>query len=75
VIYGPFFPAREITRTTIGLTGGVNVDFAVSHHLSVVPQAHVYWISREKPQNGTFSGLLSLDPFVFRAGIGIRASF
>ncbi|SRR5712691_812032 len=73
--YGPFFPAHEITRTTVGLTGGVNVDFVVSHHLIVVPQARLHWISREEAPNGTFSALLGLDSFVFRAAIGIRASF
>jgi hypothetical protein len=73
--YGPFFPAHEITRTTVGLTSGVNVDFAVSHYLSVVPQARLYWISREEAPNGSFSALLGLDSLVFRAAIGIRASF
>jgi hypothetical protein len=73
--YGAFFPAHEITRTTVGLTGGVNVDFVVSHHLSVVPQARLHWISREEAPNGPFSALLGLDSFVFRAAIGIRASF
>src|SRR5438105_8880079 len=66
---------REIARITVGVTGGANLDFSVSHHLSVVPQARLYWIAREGSPTGTghASALLGLNSLVFRAALSIRS--
>ena len=71
----PHGPQVDISRTTKGVMGGVGVEFPLSAHLSVVPEARFYWIAREDPSDGTPSALLGLSPFVFRAAATLRVSF
>jgi hypothetical protein len=71
--YGQFLPASDIARTTVGVTGGIDAAVAAGHHLSVVPQVRVHWVSRADASSG--DPTLGLASFVFRAAIGIRGSF
>ncbi len=73
--YDPIAPEQHITRTTYGVTGGVDLDISVGQHFSLVPQARVFLISREQSPSGTESATLGLSPLVFRAAVAIQASF
>jgi hypothetical protein len=73
-VYGPFGPETSITRDALGLTVGADVGVHVSSHVSIVPQARLHWISRTD-LNGSNSALLFLGPLVFRAAVGLRATF
>jgi hypothetical protein len=73
-LYGPYGPEISNTRDTLGAIGGVDVAIRVGAHVSVVPQARVYWIAREGT-SGSLSWSLYLSPFVFRPAVGLRATF
>jgi hypothetical protein len=74
-IYGPYGPETSIARETWGATAGADLGIPLGVHVSVVPQARVYWIAREDKTSGTLNSSLSLSPFVYRFAIGLRATF
>ncbi|SRR5712692_1855784 len=73
--YSAFGPKLEIARTTFGLTGGIDIDFAAGRHVSVVPQFRLHWIAGDDDNGGSSSALLHLDPLVLRAALTVRARF
>jgi hypothetical protein len=73
-LYGPYRPETSITHDALGVTAGADLGIPVGAHLSIVPQARVYWIPRDTT-DGSLSANLYLSPFVFRLAIGLRAMF
>ena len=73
--YGPFSEETESTRLTIGVAGGADLATQILPHVSVVPHFRLLVIDRGEPSNGGFSGNLGLPTVVYRAGVGIRATF
>jgi hypothetical protein len=74
--YGPFGRETSVIRGTLGLTVGADVAIRINSHVGIVPQARLHWIPREDlSTSGSSSALLYLAPFVFRASIGLRATF
>lgn len=72
--FGPYGPERSLTRWTVGITSGVDVDVAAGRHLSIVPQLRFHWIERADSGHGD-SGFLGLSPWIWRPAIGVRARF
>jgi hypothetical protein len=72
--FGPYGPETRLTRWTMGIASGVGVGVDVSRHVSIVPNLRMYWISRAA-LGGSASGRLGLSSFVFRLGVGVRATF
>jgi hypothetical protein len=70
-VFGPFFPATEVSQTRFGVATGVNAAILLARHLSVVPEARFYWIFREDSSSWT-GAQLGLAPVVFRAAIALR---
>ena len=76
-IYGPYGPEMQITRTTWGVTGGVDIGVALNRHVSIVPQVRLHGIRRAdfSSSSDTNSAFLALGPFAIRAAVGLRATF
>jgi hypothetical protein len=70
--FGPFSSAQEVSRAAFGVAGGADADIPLVRHVSLVPEARLYWIFREDSSLGTPSGFLRLDSLVFRAAIALR---
>jgi len=74
-VYGPYGPETSVARDTLGATAGADLGIRLGTHVSVVPQARVYWIPREDRTSGSLNSSLYLSPFVFRLAVGLRATF
>ena len=72
--FGPFGPETQLTRWTVGVTGGVDVGARVTGRIEIVPQLRLHWIQRAESGSG-YSGFLGLGSLVVRPAVGIRASF
>ena len=73
--FGSFYPEPDIDRMAFGLTGGVDLDIAVTRHVSIVPQVRVVWISRDGPPSEDASALLGLDAWALRPAMALRLTF
>ena len=74
-VYGPYGPETSVGRDTLGATAGADLGIRIGAHVSVVPQARVYWIAREDRTSGSLNSSLYLSPFAFRLAVGLRATF
>jgi len=69
----------QLTRWTWGVTLGADFGIQVRRNVAVVPQIRVDWIDRVHLDTTSFPdvpyALLGLSSWVFRPGVGIRATF
>ena len=69
----------QLKRWTWGVTFGADFGIQVRRNIAVVPQIRVDWIDRVHLDTTSFPdvpyALLGLSSWVFRPGVGIRATF
>ena len=68
---GPYGDFEQVGHTSWGVTFGGDVAVRVSRNISVVPQMRIHWIRRSL--NDWHE--LGLSSYVFRTGVGVRATF
>jgi hypothetical protein len=75
--FGQSGPEQSVTRDTFGGTGGFDLGFQVSSHVSVGPTVRGHFASRATlgKDSDVASATLGLSPFVLRFGGNMRVSF
>jgi hypothetical protein len=67
-------PPRDLSRSTIGFAGGVDVALSRNPRLDFLIQIRIHWVDRET-NVATAVGVLGLSPLVVRPAFGARVHF
>lgn len=73
--FGGFGAEQEVTRTTWGVAGGLDLPFAVGARASIVPQARVIYVDRGDITQLPGFPALGLPDVTIRIGAGLRLRF
>jgi opacity protein-like surface antigen len=75
--YGPFGPEEDVSKTSLGVTAGVDFSVTLARHVDLVPRFRLLFVGRGDPRDDhePFFGSLGLSALTYRVGIGVRATF
>ena len=73
-VFGSYSEEYDFARWTVDALAGVDVEFAMTPHIAVVPQLRAHFVRRSSDPSQP-GWALGLNSIVLRPAIGIRAAF